>query len=102
MMGWMSVGTAYPLAVSHALSAFGSVDWSCTVSYGPTVCCEMTLTAPASAAAVGPPPPLELPLAPPKSPHEHDGHGGRFGASMVVCVATSSAANTTSELRPTA
>jgi hypothetical protein len=51
------------------------------------------------------PPPLLEPLAPAvgasKSPQLHDGHAGRFGALMVVCVAASSEANRMSALSPT-
>jgi len=100
MIGWMSAGMAKPLAVSQSLSAVGLVDCSCTVSYGPTTDCEITVT------PVSPPPLLE-PLPPlvavgvPNSAHEHEGQAGRFGDSMVVCVAESSDANTMSALSPT-
>src|ERR1700722_4578711 len=100
MMGSISLGMAKPLAVSQLVSAVGSVEASCTVSYGPTTCWEMTLTPP--------PPPLLLPDPPAPaltgaavSPQVQEAQGGRFGAWMVVCVAESRAAKTMSELRPT-
>src|SRR3974390_1424702 len=96
-MGWTSLGISYPFAASQALSALGSVDLSCTVAYGPIVCWLRTTTPLAASLA-------KLASANAYRPTQGQlatGQGGKSGATMVVCVACSSAENTASELSPT-
>jgi hypothetical protein len=88
------------LDASQLSRAVGSVDCSCTVWYGPTVCWLRTVTG-GTPASPAPPPLLLPPAAPAFKAQEHDGHVGGVGDSMVVLVTASSAENTTSELSPT-
>ena len=44
MMGFVLSGTWYPCAASQSVRALPSVEWSWTVSYGPTCFCEVTVT----------------------------------------------------------
>ena len=46
MMGFSSGLIWKPLSTSHCVSAFGFVDLSCTVAYGPTFSCFSTVTSP--------------------------------------------------------
>src|SRR5215472_18257536 len=97
MVGWTAGGTSYPFVVNHALRALPLVDWSVTVSYGPTTCwlitCTWVLVAPAlsgppaaAAASVVPPQPPLLPS--PTGPPPH----ATFGAVTTGTVLASSAA----------
>src|SRR5262249_31046760 len=98
MTGPSAAGTAYPWAASQLRSASGSVDWSWTVSYGPTTAWEMTLT--------GPMPPLEL-LDAPNEPVVVDPgqYGGgpqlTWGALMMVWVSWPRFWKSASDERPT-
>src|ERR1700722_2697759 len=77
-----------PLAASQSESAVGLVADSCTVSYGPKICCFSTVT----------PPPPPVGAAPPRL-----GGLGQVdaGGSIVVAVSASTASNSTSPERPT-
>jgi hypothetical protein len=55
MTGFTFSGIENLLSVSHLLRASASFDWSCTVAYGPTFSCLVTVTPPAE--------PLSAPLA---------------------------------------
>src|SRR5580700_6238302 len=101
MTGVTALGIAKPFCASQLLSALESDAWSCTVSYGPTFCCFVTVTVP----------PPEEPgdsLAPfddgPPKPFEQllGGLGHvTFGAVIWVAVSSSIESKRTSALRPT-
>src|SRR5215472_7752196 len=98
MTGCTSVGMSKPFVANQALSALGSVDLSCTVAYGPIVCWLRTVT-PASVEVLAAVASAEEASAPPQE-QKVEGHDN-LGATIVVCVACSSAEKTASELSPT-
>src|ERR1700761_4302307 len=85
-----------PFCVSQSLRPLGSVAWSCTVSYGPTFCCFVTVTP-----SFPPDDPDGTPAAKPP-PWQSEGIGGQpAGGLIVVVVSSSIESKRTSALRPT-
>src|SRR5438309_1764031 len=103
MTGFTSAGIWKPFCWSQVSSAAESVfvvGWSCTVAYGPTFSCLVTVTPPGlvlsllAPAACGPPPP--------KPPQLLGGAGHVEGGGLIcVAVSWSTEPKSTSALRPT-
>src|SRR5450631_4375051 len=102
MIGVTSAGIEKPFWDSQSFRALASVAWSCTVSYGPTFCCFVTVTAPFGPAVSEKPEALELAPHPPP-PEQSLGALGQVRFGGVICVAVSSSIESkrTSALRPT-
>ena len=100
MIGFTSAGMSKPLSVSHVSSALESVAWSCTVAYGPTFSCFVTVTPPGRRVA-----PRRAPRRGVRSRRRRScwAAPGSSAAGGVICVAVSASteANRTSALSPT-
>ena len=101
MTGATSAGMSKPFCASQLLSALESVEWSCTVAYGPDVLRLVTVTAGGAASCA---PPLELDRAAVRCRGRSSrAAGGQFGGGATICVAVSASieSKSTSALRPT-